>query len=47
LAGLAVFLLALIAGLAFVFFGSGIQVTIQNSGRHPLRSVVLHITGAM
>jgi len=39
-------LLLLVAGLVFVFFRSGIHVTIQNTGNQPLRSVVLHVTGA-
>ncbi len=39
-------LVLLVAGLAFVIFRSGIHVTIQNTGSQPLRSVVLHVTGA-
>jgi len=46
LSGPAVFLLLLVAGLAFIFFRSGVHVTIQNTGSQPLRSIVLHVTGA-
>ena len=43
---LAFALFVLAAGSAFVLLRSGIQVTIQNTGSQPLRSVVLHVTGA-
>jgi hypothetical protein len=43
---LACIALLLVAGLGITFFRSGIQVTIQNTGSQPLRSVVLHVTGA-
>ena len=38
--------LLLVAGLVLTVFRSGIHVTVRNSGSQPLRSVVLHVTGA-
>ena len=43
---LACIALLLVAGLVVTFFRSGIHVTIRNTGSQPLRSVVLHVTGA-
>ena len=40
--------LLIVAGIAvvLVLFRPGIQVTVENTGTTPLRSVVLHVTGA-
>jgi len=36
----------LVIGLVVTLFHSGLHVVIQNTGSQPLRSVVLHVTGA-
>ena len=38
--------LLLVAGLILTLCRSGIRTTIRNTGNQPLRSVVLHVTGA-
>jgi hypothetical protein len=45
LVAMAVVLLVLV-GLLLFRFRPGIQVTVQNTGSTPMRSVVLHVTGA-
>ena len=47
LAGVSICLLLVVLVMLVLFlFRSGIHVTIQNTGRQPLGSVVLHVTGA-
>lgn len=42
----AVLVIALLVGWMVLQFRSGVRVTVQNTGTGPLRSVVLHVTGA-
>jgi len=47
LIGVTICLLLVVAVvLVWFLFRSGIQVTLQNTGSHSLRSVVIHVTGA-
>ena len=47
LAGVSICLLLVVLVMIVLFlFRSGIHVTIQNTGRQPLCSVVIHVTGA-